>query len=392
MVPKIYLVEDNEMYAVALEQSLQDEDYEIRTFYSGQEFVNAINHGEAPDVVCLDHSLPDYTGLQLLEKLQSEHPEIAPIFISGQEDVNVVVEAYKAGAKNYIVKNENTFVELKNAISNILKTMDLKEEVELLREELQDRSRYSKIIGESTAILRVLKLIQRVANTDTLVMITGDSGTGKELVAEAIHETSDRKRKPFVAVNMAAIPQHLMEDELFGHERGAFTGASSRRKGRFEEAQGGTIFLDEIGEMELSLQTKLLRVLQEKTISRLGSNKAIKLNVRIVAATNKNLGKLVKEGKFREDLYYRIQGFLIHIPPLKDRNRDVILLANHFLAQFCKKYNLPLKSLSPKAEEALMSHSWSGNVRELIALMDRVVLMSDNQTLEPSDLIFSDAI
>ncbi|MBR9918125.1 sigma-54-dependent Fis family transcriptional regulator [bacterium] len=392
MVPKIFLVEDNEMYSSALEHALQDEDYEIRTFYTGQEFINAINQGDVPDIVCLDHSLPDYTGLDLLDRLQKEFPKIASIFISGQEDVNVVVDAYKRGAKNYIVKNENTFIELKNAISNLVSTIDLHHEVELLREELSDRSKYKNIIGESTAILKVLKLIQRVEKTDTLVMITGDSGTGKELVAEAIHQNSNRRRKSFMAVNVAAIPQHLMEDELFGHERGAFTGASSKRKGKFEEANGGTIFLDEIGELELSLQTKLLRVLQEKKISRLGSNKLINLDVRIIAATNKNLGQLVKDGKFREDLYYRIQGFLIHLPPLKERNRDVLLLANHFLQEFTNKYNLGPKALDESAEQALLNHAWTGNVRELIALMDRVVLMSDGDTISKNDLIFSDSI
>jgi len=237
-----------------------------------------------------------------------------------------------------------------------------------------------------------LKLIQRVEKTDTMVMITGDSGTGKELIAEAIHINSRRRKKPYVAINIAAIPANLLEDELFGHERGAFTGASGRRKGKFEEANGGTIFLDEIGEMDIQLQTKLLRVLQEKVVTRLGSNKSIKLDVRIVCATNRNLGEQVKMGNFREDLYYRIQGFLIHLPRLRDRGGDVILLAEHFLIMHCDKHGIPHKTIGGSVKESLVRHTFPGNVRELIALMERCVLMSDNDVIEEKDLIYSNVI
>lgn len=387
---KVALVEDNEMYAMAVMHTLRQEGYEVDLFEKGGEFLTHINEGYS--VLLLDYLLPDMSGMDVLKFVTRGVTKIPVIMISGQSDVNVVVGAYDNGATRYIVKDDNAMTNLKQAIKSTARVVELENEIALLNEEIDDRGKYSDIIGESSAILRVLKLIQRVEKTDTLVMITGASGTGKEVTALTIHKNSNRRRKPFVAVNMAAIPDELLEDELFGHERGAFTGAGGRRKGRFEEANGGTIFLDEIGEMDLKLQTKLLRVLQEKKISRLGSNKEIKLDVRIIAATNKNLGQLVKEGKFREDLYYRIQGFLIHLPMLKDRGRDVIILARHFVKEFAKKYSAGNVSLDESAEDALYNHLWYGNVRELMAVIDRCILMRDGQLITADDLIFSDAI
>lgn len=390
MVNKVFIIEDNIMYAAAMQQALANEPYEVEVFHTGQEFLDNLHRD--PDVVTIDYMLPDMSGMDVLKKVQEYNNDLNCIFLSGQEDVNKVVEAYKNGVKSYIVKNDNAIVELKQAIKNCLSTVSLKKEVALLNEEIVDRSKYGKIVGESNAMMRVLKLIQRVEKTDTLVMITGDSGTGKELIAEAIHMNSLRRKKPYVAINIAAIPANLLEDELFGHERGAFTGASGRRKGRFEEANGGTIFLDEIGEMDIQLQTKLLRVLQEKVVTRLGSNKNIKLDIRIICATNKNLGDLVKKGDFREDLYYRIQGFLIHLPKLKDRGGDVILLAEKFLKLHCEKHGIAPKTISEGAKQALLNHPFPGNVREVIALMERCVLMSDGTEVQASDLIFSDVI
>ncbi len=386
----IFILEDNVMYAEAMKQAISDDNLDITVFHNGQDLVHNLNQN--PDIITIDYMLPDMSGMEVLLKVKEFNGEIQTIFLSGQEDVNKVVEAYNNGVNGYIVKNDNALVELKGAVKNCLSTVSLKKEVALLNEEITDRSKYNKIIGQSNAMMRVLKLIQRVEKTDTLVMITGDSGTGKELIAEAIHMNSNRRKKPYVAINIAAIPANLLEDELFGHERGAFTGASGRRKGRFEEADGGTIFLDEIGEMDITLQTKLLRVLQEKTVTRLGSNKNIKLDVRIIAATNRNLGEQVKLGNFREDLYYRIQGFLIHLPKLKDRGGDVILLAEKFLSDFCQKHGMPPKTLNESAKQALLNHPFPGNVRELIALMERCVLMSDGSVVDGSDLIFSDVI
>lgn len=390
MLPKIYIVEDNPMVGMMMKQGLLEDDYDVKLFETGKAFMEAMT--DFPDIAVLDYQLPDMSGLEILKTVRERFPKTLCIIYSGQEDVNVVVEAYNNGAKNYIVKNDNAIVELKNAIKNNLSSIQLQNEVELHREELEDRAKYHRIIGESSALYKVLKLIQRVEKTDTLAMITGESGTGKELIAEAIHYNSKRRKKPLVAVNLAAIPDHLVEDELFGHEKGAFTGASSRRKGRFEEANGGTIFLDEIGEIELSLQTKLLRVLQEKKISRLGSNKEMKLDLRVICATNKNLGQLVKEGKFREDLYYRIQGFLIHLPPLRERGNDSIVLAKHFVKHFADKHGFQIEGFTDDAIEALRKHPWTGNIRELIALVERSVLMSDGPQVTADNLIFSDAI
>lgn len=390
MIPKIFIVEDNPMYAAAIEQSLSNQELEIKIFYSGKELIDNLN--QEPDVITLDHMLPDMSGLDILKLVTKEHPKIASIILSGQNDVNVVVQTYKLGAKNYIVKNENALIELNNAVKNVIANLELTNEVEVLREELEDRSKYKDIVGESTAIFKVLKLIQRVEKTDTLVMITGESGTGKELIAEAIHQNSNRRRKPFVAVNLAAIPNHLVEDELFGHEKGAFTGASSKRLGKFEEADGGTLFLDEIGEMDITLQTKLLRVLQDGKLSRLGSNKLIATDVRIVTATNRNLSEQVKLGNFRQDLYYRIQGFLIHLPKLKDRGNDIMVLAKHFLNYYTQKHNLSQKTFDETARLALIAHKWPGNIRELIAMMDRCVLMTDSSEITAQDLIFSESI
>lgn len=390
MIPKIFIVEDNPMYAAAIANSLKEFDYEVKVFNNGTDLLNNLH--EKPDIVSLDFMLPDYTGMDLLKIITNNYPSVSTIMVSAQEELQNVVDTYNNGAKNYIIKNDNAIVELKNAIKNLVANISLINEVEVLREELSDRSKYSKIVGESTAIYKVLKLIQRVEKTDSLVMITGDSGTGKEVVAEAIHYNSNRRKKPFIAVNLAAIPTHLVEDELFGHEKGAFTGAVSKRIGKFEEADGGTIFLDEIGEMEVSLQTKLLRVLQEKNITRLGSNKLINLDVRIITATNKNLSEQVKLGKFREDLYYRIQGFLIHLPKLKDRGNDIIVLAKHFLNLFTQKHRMPSKQFDETAINAMLNHTWPGNVRELIAFIERTVLMSDSDTITKNDLIFSDSI
>ena len=309
------------------------------------------------------------------------------IVLSGQEKVDVVVNAYDLGADRYIVKNEKAIVEVVKSVKSYSEKVELKNEVERLRSMLIDRSRYENLLGESKAIMKVLNLIQKVENNKILVLITGESGTGKDVVAQTIHYNSPRRRKNFVAVNVAAIPEDLIESELFGHEKGAFTGAISKRIGKFEEANGGTIFLDEIGELDIGLQAKLLRVLQDNKISRLGSNKEIQLDIRVVVATNRDLMELVKEGKFREDLYYRLQGFRIHLPPLRERGNDVIILAKHFLAQFCKANKLPPKTLSKGAIAALLAHDWPGNVRELKSTIERAVLISDSDIVTEENIM-----
>jgi len=374
-----------------IKQKLElNEQCEVSLFHSGDDFRRQLH--ENPDMVVLDYNLPNANGIELLKEIKNFNNQIKTILISGQERIEVVLEAFENGAEEYIKKDENALALLSLKVEKHTGEVNLRKEVDTLRDQIIDRHRYDKIIGESAEILKVLRLIQKVEKTNMLALITGESGTGKELVASAIHYNSTRKNKPFVCVNVAAIPEDLIESELFGHERGAFTGADSKRIGKFEEAHEGTIFLDEIGEMDINLQTKLLRVLQESKITRLGSNREIPLNVRVIAATNKNLAQRVKDGKMREDLYYRLQGFLIHLPPLRERGNDILLLAKSMLRQFCESNRIQVKSFSPEALKDMMKHPWSGNVRELKAFIERAVLMSDGEVIQEEDLIFSQDI
>lgn len=265
-------------------------------------------------------------------------------------------------------------------------------EVEIFKNKDKKKADFPRLIGQSKAVQQVKRLIKKVERSNVQVLIAGETGTGKEVVARTIHYQSSRSNGPFVAINMGAIPEDLIESELFGHEKSAFTGADSRRIGKFEEAIGGTIFLDEIGEMDLSLQTKLLRVLQEKTICRVGSNDEIKLDIRILAATNKALEQEVEAGNFREDLYYRLQGFLIFLPPLRERGKDVLLLSRYFLAEFCKANQKESKTFSKAAEKAIMQHNWPGNIRELKSFVERTALMSESVEVGLEDLIFSPSV
>lgn len=392
-VNKVFVIEDDLVFGRVIQRALENEGdmYDVQVFKSGKEFFDNLHLN--PDIVSIDYNLPDINGLEILKKVNKYNEEIGTIILSGQDKVEVVLEAYRNGANHYIMKNEKAVVELSNTIKNLSSNVSLRKEVEVLREEIVDRnSKYSQVVGESNGILKVLKLIQKVEKNDILVLITGENGTGKEVIANTIHYNSHRRRKPFVPVNVAAIPADLIESELFGHEKGAFTGATGRRIGKFEEANGGTIFLDEIGEMEIGLQAKLLRVLQEGTITRLGSNKEIQLDVRVLSATNKNLAERVRERLFREDLYYRLQGFLIHLPALRDRENDVVILAKHFLNEFCKKSRITPKTFTKGTLEAFVNHNWPGNVRELRSMVERAILISDSNEISEEDLIFSDSI
>ena len=387
-VTKIFVVEDNEVYASLIQHSLEEEDkFDVHLFATAKELFEHIH--ENPDIITIDFNLPDGNGLELMQEVKNYNKDIQCVILSGQDKVDVVVECYNKGANGYIIKNNNAIVELTKSIQNLSQNSSLRKEVSHLQEQILDREKYNKIIGESPAVLKMLRLIQKVEKTNMLALITGESGTGKESAAAAIHYNSSRGKNPYVLVNMAAIPSDLMESELFGHEKGAFTGADAKRIGKFEEANGGTIFLDEIGEIDMNLQTKLLRVLQENKIMRLGANKEIQLDVRVVAATNKNLAQRVKDGKMREDLYYRLQGFLIHLPPLRERGNDVLLLAKHFLQEFCAKNKMAQKQFSPDSLKAMLDHKWPGNIRELKALVERTVLISDSDLITPDDMIFS---
>jgi DNA-binding NtrC family response regulator len=382
---KIFVVEDNEWYNKLLVYTLSlNPDYEVKSFFNARDFLNSL--GESPDVVTLDYRLPDLSGLEVLKRIRQENNEVQVILISEQEDTDMVVTLLKLGAYDYITKSTDIKERLLNTIQNLRKDIGLKMEISTLRREIQKKYSFRQtIIGESQAIKSVNELIEKALDTNITVIISGETGTGKELVAKAIHYNSRRKERSFVAVNVPAIPSELIESELFGHEKGAFTGASSRRIGRFEEADGGTLFLDEIGEMEQNLQTKLLRVLQEREIVRVGSNKPVKTDCRIITATNKNLREEVKKGRFREDLYYRLLGLPIELPPLRDRGNDILILARHFVENFCSENNIPMKRLAPSAQKKLMGYSFPGNIRELKSLIELAVTLSIKEEIEASD-------
>ena len=382
---KIFVVEDNEWYNKLLVYTLSlNPDYEVRSFLNARDFLNCLN--ESPDIVTLDYRLPDLSGLDVLKRIRMENDDVQVILISEQEDIDLVVTLLKMGAYDYITKSNDIKERLLNTIQNLTKDLSLKKEISTLRREVQKKYSFRQtILGESPAIKNVYELIDKALDTNITVIISGETGTGKELVAKAIHYNSKRKEKPFVAVNVPAIPSELIESELFGHEKGAFTGASFRRIGQFEEADGGTLFLDEIGEMELNLQTKLLRVLQEKEIVRIGSNKPVKTDCRIIAATNKNLKEEVKKGKFREDLYYRLLGLPIELPPLRERASDILILARYFMENFCQENSIPLKRFSPNAQKKLLDYPFPGNVRELKSIVELAVTLSVKEVIEPDD-------
>ncbi|MFM7055160.1 MAG: sigma-54-dependent transcriptional regulator [Bacteroidota bacterium] len=383
---RIFIVEDDLTVAAILRHSIASKDHEIMHFTNAEDCIG--NMGLRPDIVSIDYNLPGMNGIELMMRVKEIDPMAMVILVSGQETREVIVDAYRKGASDYIIKNESLNANFANAIDNLAANVRLRKEVEVLREQIIDRHKYSSILGNSQAILKVLKLMQKVEKSNIMVLITGQSGTGKELVAKALHYNSNRARKPFVTVNMGAIPEDLVESELFGHEKGAFTDARDRRIGKFEEANEGTIFLDEIGEMTLHLQSKLLRVLQEKEVTRIGSNKTIKLDFRMIAATNRNLANEVKEGRFREDLFYRIQGFLIHLPPLEERGDDVILLAKNFLSDFCINNRMNQPELSRETISFMLKYKWPGNIRELKAVIERAAVLCENNTITPEDLMF----
>jgi DNA-binding NtrC family response regulator len=384
---KIFVVEDSEWYNRLLVHTLSlDPDYEIKSFFNGKDFLKSLY--ESPDIVTLDYRLPDSSGLDILKRIREENSDIQVILISEQEDIDTVVNLLKLGAYDYITKSDDIKDRLLNTVKNIRNGIGMKRELNTLRREVQKKYSFQdSILGESPAIKIVWELIEKALSTNITVIVSGDTGTGKELVAKAIHYNSKRQDRSFVTVNVAAIPSELIESELFGHEKGSFTGASFRRIGRFEEADGGTLFLDEIGEMELNLQAKLLRVLQEKEIVRIGSNKPIKTDCRIVVATNKNLKEEVKKGNFREDLYYRLLGLPIELPPLRERANDVLILASNFIEKFCIENNIPLKKLSGQSQKKLLSYSFPGNVRELKSITELAVTLSEKEEIEPSDIV-----
>lgn len=385
----IFIVEDDPWYGEILSYHLTlNPDIRVVRIGSAKECLASLH--KKPGLITLDLSLPDMSGLDLYKKIRAVDPDVPVIIVSAQEDIKIAVELLKLGVADYFVKDENTKDLLWNAVNRIRENQSLKKEVEQLREELGQKYDFDKVIkGNSTAINKVFGMMEKAAKTNINVSITGETGTGKEIVAKAIHYNSDRKKKAFVAVNMAAIPSELIESELFGHEKGAFTGAINRKTGKFEDANKGTIFLDEIAELSLNLQSKLLRVLQERELTRVGGSESIKLDVRIIVATHKNLADEVKEGRFREDLFYRVMGLPIDLPPLRERNNDILLLAKYFLDEFCKENKMTAIIMEPAAKEKLMRYNFPGNVRELKAVMELAAVMSNGSVITEEDINFT---
>lgn len=386
---KIFVVEDDPWYGKILEYQLsQNPDHTVTLYTTGKDCVK--NLGQKPDLVSIDYSLPDIDGVGLLKAIKDYNSTIPVVVISGQEDVNTALTLLKKGASDYFIKDDSTIELLHNAVKNAKEKQSLRNEVETLKEELGQKYDFRKaIIGNSDAMTRIFSLLEKAAATNINVYVTGDTGTGKEVVAKAIHYNSERKKRPFVAVNMAAIPRELIESELFGYEKGAFTGAQGRKTGKFEEANKGTIFLDEIAELDLSLQSKILRVLQEREITRVGGHEKISLDVRLIVATHKNLPVEVKAGRFREDLFYRIMGLPITLPPLRDRGNDILLLARHFLDEFCKSNKLPALTITNEAKEKLLKYPYPGNVRELKSIIDLAAVMCNSGKLDAEDILFT---
>jgi two-component system response regulator AtoC len=384
---KIFVVEDDEWYSRLLVHTLSlNPDYEIQSFVTGKDCL--ANLYQEPDVVTLDYRLPDMKGLEVLKQIKEINEDIQVILISEQDDIEMVVTLLRLGAYDYIVKSKDIRERLLNTVSNIRQGSKLKKEIVNLRQEVKKIYTDPKtIIGNSASTRKIYELIEKATRTNITVTITGETGTGKELVAKAIHYSSNRSKNPFVAVNVAAIPKELIESELFGHEKGAFTGAAFRRIGKFEEANGGTLFLDEMAELDISLQAKLLRALQEKEINRIGSNTPVKFDCRIIIATNKDLQEEIKKGNFRQDLYYRLYGLPIELPPLRERENDVIILAKHFINVFCKENKMAIKTLTSEASSRLLSYSFPGNIRELKSVIELAVTLADQDEITADHII-----
>ena len=385
---KIFAVEDDPVYTKFISYVLGlNPEFEVQYFETGQECLNELH--QLPEIITLDYSLPDITGEEVLKQVKSVDPSVHVIILSGQEDISTAVDLLKLGAYDYITKDEETKERLLNSINNARKNVGLLKELSELKQEISIKYDFAKsILGVSKSLKKVFTLVEKAIETNITVSISGETGTGKELIAKAIHYSSALKKSKFVAVNIAAIPKDLLESELFGHEKGAFTGAITRRIGKFEEADGGTLFLDEIGEMDINMQAKLLRVLQEKEVTRIGGNEVIKINPRIVAATHRDLAEEVENGRFREDLYYRLLGLPILLPPLRERDNDIVIIATHMLEVFCSENSLGAISISTDAKEKLMSYHYPGNVRELKSIVELAAVMSTGGVIEPTDISF----
>ncbi len=386
---KVFIVEDDKLYGDILRYHLSlNPDNEVFLYANGQDCID--NLYKNPDFISLDYSLPDTSGLEVMLKIHEYNPKIPVVIVSGQEDVKTAISCLREGAYDYFVKDDETKNRLWNSLKKVRETLELKHEINHLKNEIGKKYEFRNVIkGSSPVITQIFKLIEKATQTNIVVSLLGETGTGKDLVAKAIHYNSPRKSGPFVPINVTAIPSELIESEFFGYEKGAFTGANSRKKGKFEQANHGTIFLDEIAEMNSNMQSKLLRVLQEKELNRVGGNETIKFDARVIVATNKDLAEEVRNGNFREDLYYRLLGLPIELPPLRARGNDTLILAKFFLDDFCIENKLGNKSISQAAQHKLMNHNYPGNVRELKAIMELAAVMSNSNSIEEVDISFT---
>ncbi|MFA6402342.1 MAG: sigma-54 dependent transcriptional regulator [Salinivirgaceae bacterium] len=371
---KILVVDDEKSIRNALKEILEYEKHEVVLTSNGMEGMELLTK-QSFDVLLLDIKMPEMDGLEVLEKISPEYPDLQVVMISGHGTVDTAVKAVKMGAYDFIEKPLD--------LNRLLLTIrNATEKSELITESKSLRRKINKnyeMIGNSAAITQIKNMIDKVAPTDARVLITGKNGTGKEVVARWLHEKSNRSEGPFIEVNCAAIPSELIESELFGHEKGAFTSAIKQRKGKFEQAENGTLFLDEIGDMSLSAQAKVLRALQENKITRVGADKDINVNVRVIVATNKNLEEEIGQGHFREDLYHRLSVILIHVPSLNERLEDIPLLADHFITHICQEYGAPKVPISDEAIKELQKINWTGNIREFRNVMERLLILCDKK-------------
>jgi DNA-binding NtrC family response regulator len=381
---RVLIVDDSLTTLQLISEGLEQEGYWVDTASSAAEAFSKAAQ-KTYDVAITDLVMPEIDGMHVLSHFTEHHPDTIVIVLTGYATIETAVQAMKQSAFDYLTKPAK-IEEIVLVLQRAQELKALRAENMLLRSQLQERYRFDKIVGQSSCMQALYRMIQRVAKTDSTVLIQGDSGTGKELIANAIHFNSERRDKPLIPINCGAIPEELMESELFGHERGAFTGALKERRGRFEVAHAGTIFLDEIGEMSPKLQVKLLRFLQERKFERIGSSRTIEVDVRVLAATNKVLEEEVSNGRFREDLFYRLNVIPIHVPPLRERSGDIPLLVHYFLRQHCQKKEIPAKGMSKAAMDVLERYEWPGNVRELENVVERLVILTDNDEIQVEDL------
>jgi len=382
--PFVAIVDDDSAFANYLRTFLSLRGYETRSYSRGDEMVAAIKAGDPPDIVLLDVMMPGMTGLDTLRALKTAKPDLQVIMLSGREQASTIVEAVRLGAADYVVKPDDPEglgeIALDAAIKNAIEKTRLVSEITELRRQLSDdQDRAFLFWGDSPDMRTIAQVIEQVSDSDVTVLIRGESGVGKELVARAIHQRSPRRDRPFVKVNCAALPAELLESELFGHEKGAFTGAATTRVGKFEQADTGTIFLDEIAEMKAALQAKMLHVLQDAQFTKLGSNKPINVDVRVVAATNRDLEAMMLRNEFREDLYYRLKVIEVTVPPLRERRGEISHLTEFFMDRYARRYNRPVRHLTSELQQLFQSYEWPGNIRELENMIKRIVILQDEQ-------------